>query len=250
MIYHIVNGDELSQKLQATRPEGEIIVCRECMSDGPLQGEDLNSFFVSRGGFLLKEYNLPLENYLENSVREFYKIVNIPAGSEVNLWFEDDLFCLSNMLFVISLLSHKSDSVKINRVFPVTVEKDHWKGFGIADEEALVVAYSLRTQFHKHDVQLAIALWIAFRNSDLVMLDELSNEKSHCFRYLKEVVTAHIERFPLQGEGRPRKVIREIVASGKSEFNEVYSEFYKREGLYGFSDLQIRKIFNEFMASG
>ena len=38
-------------------------------------------------------------------VSEFEKIQNIEEGVDINLWFEDDLFCQVNFWFVISLLS-------------------------------------------------------------------------------------------------------------------------------------------------
>jgi len=90
--YHILNGDSLNQQFPASI-SGEIIIARECLVDGNIEGETLADFYLSRAKFiekLLNENNTDF--YFRKSVVEFQKIQNIPEKSEINLWFEDDLF--------------------------------------------------------------------------------------------------------------------------------------------------------------
>ena len=87
-------------------------------------------------------------------------------------------------------------------------------------------------------------LWKAFKPGDLESLKALSKTKSNCFEYLEEVCQAHIDRFPPGNTpGRPDKVMREILKSQPMNFQEAFHEFSLREGIYGFSDLQVRGIY-------
>ncbi|WP_211277476.1 hypothetical protein [Nonlabens spongiae] len=44
--YHILNGDALKEQFPKTIP-GKIIVGRECLVDGPVQGDSLSAFLSS-----------------------------------------------------------------------------------------------------------------------------------------------------------------------------------------------------------
>lgn len=131
-IFHITNGDHLAEDLKKTSIEGEIIVCREALVSGDLKEDFLEDFWELRAKTISEDYNVSRESYYEKSVSEFEKILNIPEGSEVNLWFEDDLFCQVNLWFCVSLLSKIKD-LKIYRIFPKTTTKNHWEGFADSD---------------------------------------------------------------------------------------------------------------------
>ena len=79
---------------------------------------------------------------------------------------------------------------------------------------------------------------------------EIASETiSAAFPYMQEVIKAHIDRFPKVGEsGRPEKVVEEIVKNVSMDFPVVLSEFWKRESIYGFGDLQLRKIYDNVIS--
>lgn len=148
------------------------------------------------------------------------------------------------MWFVLSLLS-KQPNLKLFRVFPVIEDEvDVWKGFGVATAETLEKAYESKVAFQAQDIELGINLWQAYKSRDFVKLKELSKQDSDCFRYLEEVCQAHIDRFPQDNSlGRPERVIKAIIETQSKDFQEVFSEFSAREGIYGFGDLQVKEIF-------
>ncbi|WP_221411228.1 DUF1835 domain-containing protein [Epilithonimonas xixisoli] len=106
-IFHITNGDYLTNDLKKIPIVGEIIVCREALVSGDLKSESLEEFWKVRAKSISEDYNVSEESYYEKSVSEFEKILKIPEGSEVHLWFEDDLFCQVNLWFCITLLTNK-----------------------------------------------------------------------------------------------------------------------------------------------
>lgn len=248
--YHILNGDCLADQLRQTKINQDFIVCRECLIDGNLYADNIADFWTIRANFIADTYKVSTKEYFSKTISEFEKLNNLPDYSEICLWFENDLFCQTNMWFVLSLLSDRSN-LKLYRIFPVIENvMDNWKGFGIADAEKLELAYASKVRFKIKDIELGKQLWTAYQNGELSKLEELSKVHSDCFEYLEEVCQAHIDRFPLDKSlGRPDKVIKEIIETKAKKFETVFTEFTKREGIYGFGDLQIRNIYDRQMHS-
>lgn len=247
-IYHILNGDCLADQLRQTKINKNFIVCRECLIDGNLDADNIADFWTMRAKFIANTYNTSTEEYFSKTVRELEKLNNLPDNSEVCLWFENDLFCQTNMWFVISILLN-NPTLKIFRIFPtIQNNADTWKGFGIANAEKLEQAYYSKVLFKLNDVELGKNLWTAYQNGNLNKLKELSKKKSNCFKYLEEVCNAQIERFTLDGTlGRPDKLIKEIIDTKSTEFEVVFYAFLDREGIYGFGDLQIKNIYKKLI---
>jgi hypothetical protein len=247
--YHILNGDALADKLLHTAfCNDELIVCRECMIGGNLAGTNMNEFYSNRAEYLDEAYQVSKEMYFSKSVSDFNKILQIPSDSEVNLWFEDDLFCQTNMWFILSLLRQIPPG-RVYRIFPVIpAGADTWSGFGHSSAELLSEAYQNRVKMSVEDLQLAANLWAAYKNNDPEKLKELSLHTTNSFHYLEEVCQAHADRVPVDGSpGRPERTILEIIETVSVDFNQAFAEFSRREGVYGFGDLQFKKIFDRLL---
>ncbi len=244
--YHLLNGDCLAEQMLQTEINENLIVCRECLIEGNLQAANLTDFWSVRADFIGQTYEVSKKQYFARTVSEFEKLRQLPESSTVCLWFENDLFCQTNMWFAISILENQPD-LKIFRVFPIIKNKhDRWKGFGVANAENLERAYRGRIKFTPEDISLGKNLWTSYQNNDLNRLKELSQTKSLCFEHLEEICEAHIERCPLSGSpGRPEKVVKEIIETISTDFQRVFSEFSEREGLYGFGDRQIKRIYDQ-----
>lgn len=247
MIYNILNGDALADKFAKTSIRGDIVVVREALIDGNLSGETLNDFWKTRAGYI----GIDESEYMHRVAGEFEKIAHAPNDSEFNLWFEYDLFCQVNMWFVLSIIK----GLKINkRVFAVyTAHLDRansrfWNGFGGANADDLTMCLSKRIHLNEGDIQFGYDLWNAYKNNDLDILRRLSMKPSPAFPYVEEAIEAHVDRFPKEGQkGRPEQVIEDIVAHISTDFDTVFREFWKRESIYGFGDIQVKQIYNKVM---
>lgn len=248
--YHILNGDCLAEQLKQTKINQNFIVCRECLIDGDLCADNITDFWAIRAKFIANTYNISTEEYFSKTVSEFEKLNNLPDNSKVYLWFENDLFCQTNMWFVLSVLANNS-TLKIFRVFPIIENNtDIWKGFGIANTENLEKAYNSRIQFTIDDIELGKNLWISYQICDFNNLKKLSKNDTDCFEYLEEVCQAQIDRFPAdKALGRPDRVVKYIIEKNSSEFQIVFSEFSNKEGIYGFGDMQLKIIYDRQMHS-
>ncbi|MPS74543.1 MAG: DUF1835 domain-containing protein [Chryseobacterium sp.] len=238
-IFHITNGDYLAEDLKKTSIDGEIIVCREALVSGDLKANSLEEFWEIRVKSVSEDYNVSKESYYEKSVSEFEKILNIPEGSEVNLWFENDLFCQVNLWFCISLLSNIKD-LKIYRIFPKTTTENLWKGFSDSDNSDLEESLKSKVLFNENDIELAINLWKAYQNNDIDSLKQLSEHQSDCFHFLKEIVDAYINI-------KPEDFIRNQIENGLTDFDSVFKQFQEKWGIFGFGDLQVKKIYDKVL---
>jgi hypothetical protein len=237
MKIHVLPGDALAENFKTTRIGGEIIVCRECLVEGDVKAENLEEFWQVRAGFIADSYGEEREKYFSGVAAEFEKLKSLAGkDAEVNLWFEYELFCQANMWFCLYFL--RESEAKIFRVAPVVRnENDIWKGFGGLAEEDLEKCFADRVEFSEAEIRLGADLWKAFQNADYETLEKLSATESRCFPYLREVCRAEIEKGT-----RPRRVLEEIIAAGKTDFSEIFPEFSTLAGVYGFGDSQVKRI--------
>lgn len=243
--FHILNGDALLDFFPENILSGEIIVARECLVDGPVTGETLDEFWQTRAGFIAAEYDEDSALYFHDVVTEFDKIKLIPEGSEVNLWFEEDLFCQVNLWFCVSLLIGIADTLKINMVKPLLKDgQPDWRGFGALDRDGLAAAYQHRSRLSTSEIELLANLWKAYKNQNRSDLNELGNVKVANFPFLREVVQAHLDRFSEDNQsGRPEMTLKAIMEQKKThDFKTIFQEFSAREGIYGFGDWQVEAI--------
>ncbi len=239
MIYHVLPGDAQVEEFKKTNIEGEVIVCRECLIVGDVDANTLPEFWEQRGRFILSEYGEDEIEYHDRVADELARLLDLDENDEVNLWFEYELFCSVNLWFCLWLLSETGATVY--RVEPIVrSEADRWLGFGNLTSDDLKTCFNARTKFSAEDVALGAALWNAYCKTDNSRLAELSTSISACFPYLKEICEAAIEK-----DTRPHEIIAEIQFEGKTEFEDIFPEFIRRAGEYGFGDLQVKKMLHE-----
>lgn len=244
MIYNILNGDALAYSFPDAGIEGEIVVLREALIAGDLSGDNLLDFWKTRA----KAVGVSETEYKNYVVIELEKLIDAPDHSEFNLWFEYDLFCQVNMWFVISILNNLAINKKVYAVYSTHLnksEKQFWSGFGQANSDDLRFCLTNKIHLSEQDLKLGGQLWKAYKNGNLEELKHLADKQSAAFPYLKEVVEAHIARFPKEGKGSPERVIEDIANTISPDFNTVFREFRNKESIYGFGDTQVREIYDK-----
>ena len=235
MIYHVLPGDAQVEDFRQTGLQGELLVCREALVDGDVSGETLDEFFNNRAAV----HNEEPAVYDVNVASQFRRLLDVGPTDKVNLWFEHDLFCAVNMWFCLSLL--RGSDADIYRVAPVHLSfEDRWDGFGNTNPEILKKCFADRIKFSRSDIELGSELWDAFRRKDVEELSRLSALPQTAFPYLDEVGRAVAEF-----DSKPLQIVREIKRKGKSDLKEVFPEFRRRAGVYGFGDTQVKRLMEE-----
>jgi hypothetical protein len=155
MKVHILNGDCLQSTLQAENA----LIMREMLIEGPLKTDSFEAFYCQRADYLAKTYGIPLEEYDKKTVTEFEKMQQIPDHSEVNLWFDYDLFCFVNLLFVIQLLG-QNKTLTLFLVRPLRESRFRiWRGFDGHSQADLKLAFSQRKKIESSDLKAFKTFW-------------------------------------------------------------------------------------------
>jgi len=203
MKLHILNGDCLQDILQA---ENAIIV-REMFVEGPIISDSFDALLRARSTYLEKTYSIPFDEYQRKFVSEFEKIKYIPNHTEVFLWFDYDLFCFVNLLFILQILN-KNKTLKLSLVRPLRKGKFKiWQGFGNHTTSDLMLAFSQKTPLKKRDLDELLHIWN--------MLGKRSIIKYH---RLIPFLQKHLEDYQL------------------------FSQAKKIEASWGFTEGQIKRI--------
>ncbi len=238
--FHILNGDALLEHFPSSL-NGEHIVARECLVEGEVNGNTLEALFETRATFISTAYpEFSKADYFDKTASELLKIKQLPERSSVYLWFEHDLFCQVNMWFVCSLLLGKAHTV-----YFVQPSASIAYGFSAMNSSQLQSAFKEAKKLTSRQCSLFAELWVAYQKSDFQSLQSLSEQLHPAFPFLPETVSAHIQRFPEDGSlGRPEKTLQLIMKElNTRDFNIVFPEFWKREAIYGFGDLQVKRLF-------
>lgn len=246
--YHILNGDALKEQLPKTLV-GEIIVMREALIEGPLACSYLNEFWKHRSDFMAETYGISHDEYQAKSIDEISKIAQIDTASEINLWFENDLFCQANMWFVIGeMLKPIRNRSTIYWVRPLT---ESWTGFGGMNEQELAQAYTLRTKLTKHDINLLDKLWQCYSSENMIELSRLAQALPISLMSIKPSIEAQCQRSNPNGLSRPQQSILDIAKAEKNtDFGRIFRVFCETEGVYGFGDMQVRRLYEELVGEG
>jgi len=240
---HILNGDKLAMQFPDVIP-GEKIIVREALIDGPVKADSLEEFWKIRSRFINENYPDASDlDYSKLSISEFEKILNLPSDSKIYCWFEEDLFCQVNLWFVIYLLRGHPGDVFLILPFP-----DSPYHFTNLSERDLVDSFNSKAHFlNIKEREILETLWHYFQNGEIfeaLLIGELFNER---FPFLKKAIEAWRDMIPV-GEfpGKPKATLLEIKKELQTEeFQPIFNEFQKRLPIYGFGDLQVKKLLNE-----
>jgi hypothetical protein len=236
MIIHVLPGDAIVEEFSRTGLEGQVAVCREALVDGPVNAEGLHDLWNLREEYFAETDPDAENSYGQHIVAEFGKLIELPASSEVNLWFEYELFCQVNMWFCLYIL--RETKAEVYRVAPsVRADGDIWKGFGGLGADLLRKCHTDRQKLEREDISLGSELWQAHRTGNGDRLRSLSTTPVIGFPFLKEVCEAEVVK-----AFRPKEILREIIDGGLSDFQEVFQAFSDRAGVYGYGDSQVKQI--------
>jgi hypothetical protein len=213
--------------------------------DGPVDSLSLTEFFKERHAYLDKHYGaLTQIDYEKEVVGEFDKIKNIPPESDIYLWFEDDLFCQVNFWFVGHLISKYTTNCQLYLVRP---PRHTIYEFGGLDETALENVCNNKTPINSID---KIAdLWSAYSQNNNTELMVLKKNISSSLPFMVPAINAHLDRVPKNEKpGRPVQTLISIINElGGDNFGKIFREFCKRESIYGYGDLQVRRMVEEIV---
>jgi hypothetical protein len=245
-ILHILNGDSTAISFEETGLDGDILVWREVLSEGPVE-EDVTSasFWRNRSEWICKGVNETPENYQHNVLDQLAKLEE--AYDEINLWFEFDLHCQANLLGVMNYLKQKTDlsAPAIYLICPNDYPgKEDFHGMGELNSEELEYLFdTIRVQLSEIDFILAAEAWAVYVSRDAEKLKEFLNKTTFwgSMHLLKPALAAQLKRLPVNEKGLNyiEQRLVDIYNYGYKTWPEILSVFWEKEKIYGMGDMEI-----------
>lgn len=241
-ILHILNGDSTAESFNKANITGDIMVWREILSEGPVL-PDINSveFWNERENFICSEYNDTSERYMEIVIGELNKLNNINKFDEIVLWFEHDLFCQINLIFLINYIHNKEFTGNLSVVNIDDFFKPGFKGIGELRSENYITLYEKRFNLNIEDIETATEAWEVYSSSNPSLLNDISEINFGNLKYLNNALESHKQRFPFieNGLNKIQSDLLSIIIQKKQTLNEVVIAYLRSDFIYGIGDSQV-----------
>ncbi|MEC5147185.1 hypothetical protein [Chitinophaga sp. 212800010-3] len=244
---NVLNGDAVLTVFRESGIPGEVVICREMMCEGKAKyTTHLPEFFESRAKHLEFHYGIDKQSYYTNVVQELEKLYTSGAvADEIILWFEYDLFCQVNLLFVLYYLSNRLSDLP-----PISIADLTHKPLP-AD---LVTAFEERVRLDEKDLGWAAEIWEAWCMKTPQPLEVISKLPSGTGRlkYMPAAINAHLKRFPDVNTGL--SIIENYfllhLVLGSYRWYELYRLFWNELEIYGFGDFQLDLLVRKMVHAG
>ena len=241
---HIVNGGATAEVLQRTSIDGEIFSFRDALIDGPSPGDvGPDEWRNVRAQHLSDGYEVARQD-CEEGLREQEQVLASSGNhDEVVLWFEHDLFCQLNLLYMLDWFARTGLSEA--RVSLINVGefpgRPNFRGLGELTPEELARLFPQRRALTASQLEVSTRAWQAFCAPDPNAIENLLQSDTSAMPFLSTALLAHLRRFPSTTNGLNRIENRslELIESGSEKFVELFPKFIAAESVYGLGDAQV-----------
>jgi hypothetical protein len=245
-ILHILNGDDTAKSFNDTGLDGDVMVWREVLSEGPLE-ENISSgsFWRNRSQWISETFKDEPDNYQHKVLDQLAKLDE--AYEEINLWFEFDLHCQANLLGIMTYLKQRADlsSPSIFLICPADYPgKENFRGMGELNGEELEYLYdNIRIQLSGFDFILAAEAWAIYIGRDAEKLQDYLTKTDFwgSLHLLKPALEAQLQRLQVNADGLNyiEQRLLDIYNYGYQTKPEIYRAFWESEKTYGMGDMEI-----------
>ena len=242
---HIVNGDVVVPILTGSGIEGDIIVWREMLCDGPISGEvGGDEFWKKRLNYFEKEFDVSKLEYFDNTIKELLKLEDLSNYNELVMWFEFDLFCQVNLMALSTFLyKNFRKTITYNLVCSGKV-KGNDKLHSLTDfsPEDFKELYNTKLKVNKTDLEYAKKCWEAYSKNNIEKITAFDFSENNKFSYFEPAIKQHLKRFQTKnGLNEIQNKILELIDSSALTANDIVRDlliWQHKETIYGFGDMQ------------
>ncbi|MCY9665632.1 DUF1835 domain-containing protein [Paenibacillus alginolyticus] len=245
---HIVNGDAFGDKLRASGIDGDILVWRESLYEGPIGMQMSDSVLLTiRAVYMNRQHGIPQEMFNSTTLEQEKALDKLAEDVDVIvLWFEHDLYdqlmlCyLLSRLFALPDRSYKVSLLSINQ-FP-GVELFH--GLGQLDVIQIKQLHDKWLPVNEGQLLLAYKVWTAYSASEPHLMATLLEEDLSALPFLKKALEANSERYPSMQNGLNtiQQLILELIGDGEVPVLSLFQKVSNAASHYGLGDLQFWAI--------
>ena len=241
---HIHNGDSTANTMKESGFPGEHFPFREALATGPTpQGLSQDEWLSVRAEFLSEASEMDAANVRGDLSAQDEKLARASASDEVILWFEHDLFCQINLIYLLNRFSHQNmGKARLSLIcIGEFAGRENFRGLGELSAEQMASLFDTRHEVTEAEMSLAEKAWSAFCSPDPRRIEDLMAEEMSALPYLRSALIQHLARFPSvsNGLGRAENRLLEIVSEGITDFMRLCKAFFDREPAYGLGDYQV-----------
>jgi hypothetical protein len=171
------------------------------------------------------------------------QLASFVAHEEVVLWFEFDLFCQTNLLYLLDWFAQQERAnTKLSLIcigeFP---GKPNFRGLGELNAEELASLSPQRQPVTEAQLQLAQSAWRSYCSPNPAAIEKLLQMNTSDLPYLSPALRGHLRRFPSAGNGlgSVENKCLELISTGATTFLDLFPRFSDAEPIYGLGDAQV-----------
>ena len=240
---HIHNGDSTAGTLREFGFPGEHKAFQEVLLEGPTPGGlPPDEFLRTRARFLAEAYELEPEKAEQDMFDQQIWLRKFSDHDETILWFEHDLFCQANLIYLLDWFSRQlSDQGKLSLIcideFPGI---DDFRGLGQLSGEQLASLFDNRHEVSESELSLGSKAWSAYCSATPEDILRLIESDTSAMPFLEKTLRLHLSRFPSKanGLGRIENKALELISGGAVAFKSLFPRFASDEPAYGLGDSQ------------
>jgi hypothetical protein len=227
-LINIHNGDAMLVYARREGFPGEHIAFHESLVSGPVVPSA--DWLSTRAHFLASAFREEILR-TSNSLFEQEQALNAAAlQDEIVLWFEHDLFCLINFLYLLN----RFRGLNVSFV---------WCSDPLALREAadLQLLFESRAPTTPAVFDIAARAWGAYTSSDPRLLNDVITSAPSDLPFLRDGLRLHASRFPSGGNGlgNVENRLLNLIAGGATDFGSLFPLFDEKPPRFGFGDAQV-----------
>lgn len=241
---HVLNGESTAESLKQSGLAGEQLVWKEALIWGPTPADlSLSEWCRFRADFLADANAKNAQQCFEDLMQQEAVLGKLSNHDEVVFWFEFDLFCQLNLIYVLNRLRGQDlSATKLNLIcigeFPGI---NDFRGLGQLTAEQLVSLFPERQRLTAAQIALAGRAWNACCSSNPQEIEVLLALDTTPLPFLRSALQLHLRRFPSvkNGLGHMEQMALECIAGGVNRFPELFRKWSAAEPGYGLGDTQL-----------
>ena len=251
---HIHNGDSAAGIARRSNLPGEHLAWREALMCGPAPaGLPEAEWRQVRAKHLAEAYDLSADE-CEKSLRDQDEaLAKFVDHEEVVLWFEHDLFCQIQLMYLLNWFAHRlSGPTRLSLIcigeFPGITD---FRGLGQLNPEQMSSLFPQRHEVSSLELELGMRAWAAYSSADPSDIVEVLAGDTSALPFLRSAFEKHLAQFPSvrNGLGQIENKALKLIARGALRFTSLFQEFGTDEPDYGLGDAQFMLLLRQLATS-
>ncbi len=238
---HILNGETTEAILAQTAIDGERFSFRDALIAGPVPAVNGSDWRRIRAAHIAEAYGVEFEKCENDFARQQQVFESFNEHEEVTLWFESDLFCQANLLYVLDGCAQRQPGTKLSLIcigeFP---GRPNFRGLGELTPPELSSLFEKRSEVTAAQLKLAANAWQAYRSEDPRSVERLLQTDTSALPFLDGALKLQLTRFPSARNGlnRIESTAMKLIGQGSTRFLDLFPRFVSAEPEYGLGDAQ------------